>query len=371
MKKHIAVSYVVLFVLLFIVPVCVYELFGNYFDQTNYEQRQAAEKPVFSIDTIQTYPAAFEAYYNDSLPFRNQMIRTNSLLNWHLFKRSAVGKVVVGKDDWLFYNPAGKDGDPIADYQGTSLLTQEQLEMFGANLISARNTLQAQGKEFVVLIVPNKESMYGNAFLPDRFVTENSHTKADQVAQYLTEHTDLTVVYPKKSILTSMENDPDHIYYYKTDTHWNDLGAYVATADLLNHVGISIPALEELELVKGESHAGDLAGMLGLADYLKYDNLYSLNDYCKGQNVEKVYPIQGSTNLCCTSTSTANDQSLFMIRDSFAITMIPYLSTQFDECCFVHIDTYTPSMLQQYPSDIVVLEVAERYIWNLLNFKAE
>ena len=371
MKRCVAVAYVIVFVLLFIVPVGTYELFGIYLDQTNYEQRQAAEKPAFSLDTIEQYPQAFEAYYNDSLPFRNQMITTNSLLNLRLFKLSAVEKVIIGKDDWLFYNPSGNDGDPIADYHGTNLLTQEHLAMFAANLVAVRNTLELQGKEFVVLVAPNKECMYGSEYLPNKFTTDNTFTRADQLVEYLLEHTDLTVVYPKEQILGAMQKNPDHIYYYKTDTHWNELGAYIGTRELLKSVGISIPGLEEHEISKKSETAGDLAGMLGLSRYLQYDDVYHLGNYCKDQKVEQVYPIADNTNLICSTTTNADTRSLFMVRDSFATAMIPYLNTQFDHCTFVHNNIYSPDMLEQYPSDIVVLEVVERYIWNLANFKVE
>lgn len=371
MKRCVAVAYVIAFVLLFIVPVGAYELFGAYLDQTNYEQRQAAEKPAFALDTIDTYPQAFEAYYNDGLPFRNQMITVNSLLNLRLFKQSSVEKVVIGKDDWLFYNPAGNDGDPIADYHGTDLLTQEQLETLAANLVTARDALKAQGKAFVVMIAPNKECMYGGAFLPDKFKTENTLTKADQVVEYLSEHTDLSVVYPKEQLLGAMQKDSERIYYYKTDTHWNELGAYIGTRELLKSVEISLPELETFDVSVKEKYAGDLAGMLGLADYLKYDDAYNLNDYCENQQTELVYPVEGNTNLIYSTTTNADGRSLFMVRDSFATAMIPYLSAQFDECCFVHNSQYTPQLLQQTPSDIVVLEVVERYIGNLANFKVE
>lgn len=371
MKKHIKIAYVIVFVLLFIAPTIIYEIFGGYLDQTNYEQRQAVEKPAFSLDTIEQYPQAFEAYYNDSLPFRNQMITTNSLLNLRLFKLSAVEKVIIGKDDWLFYNPSGNDGDPIADYHGTNLLTQEHLAMFAANLVAVRDTLELQGKEFVVLIAPNKECMYGNTYLPAGFKTENTYTRSDQVVEYLSEHTDLTVVYPKEQILGAMQTDPDHIYYYKTDTHWNELGSYIGTRELLKSVGISIPGLEEQKVSKKNETAGDLAGMLGLSKYLQYDDVYHLDNYCKNQKVEQVYPIENNTNLICSTTTNADTRSLFMVRDSFATAMIPYLNTQFDHCTFVHNNIYSPDMLEQYPSDIVVLEVVERYIWNLANFKVE
>ncbi len=369
MKKYVKTAYVIVFVVLFIAPMFTYELFGEYLDQTNFEQRQATEKPVLSWSTLEEYPEAFEAYYNDSLPWRNQMIAANNLLNLSLFRFSSVEKVIVGEDGWLFYNPSGKDGDPIADYQGTNLLTDGKLAMFADNLVNVRNTLESQGKEFVVLIAPNKECVYGNEYLPTEYKTKNTYTIGDQVAEYLATETDLKVIYPKASILNAMENDSSHIYYYKTDTHWNALGAYIGTRELLNKVGVVVPPLVELEISVKNMKDYDLTRMLGLSYFLKYEMEYFLEDYCKEQQVQHIYPIEGSEYLELCSTSNADERALLMVRDSFGTAMIPYLSTQFNECSFIHYDMYTPDVINQYPSDIVVLEVVERHIWRLVNFK--
>ena len=221
------------------------------------------------------------------------------------------------------------------------------------------------------MIAPNKECMYGNAFLPDKLRTDNTFTKADQVVKFLTEHTDLEVVYPKEQILDAMQKDSERLYYYKTDTHWNELGAYIGTKELLERVEITLPGLEEYDISVKQKYAGDLAGMLGLSDYLKYDDEYCLHDYCENQQVELVYPVEGNTDFIYSTTTNADGRSLFMVRDSFATAMIPYLSAQFDGACFVHNSQYTPELLQKTPSDIVVLEVVERYIGNLASFKVE
>lgn len=371
MKKQISAAYIIVFLLLFIFPMGAYKLWGGHFDQTNFEKREAAEKPVFSINAIEEYPKAYEAYFNDSLPFRNQMITANSLLNLRLFQQSAVESVIAGKDGWLFYNPALTDKDPMADYYGISLYTQEQLATMASNLVSARDTLEAQGKAFVVMIAPNKVSMYGNEFLPNSMQRENAYTTADQVYDYLSNHTDLSIVYPKEQLFSAIQKDPDHTYYHKTDTHWNSLGGYIATKALLEQVGIYIPPIEEYKIVTTGKYAGDLAEMLGLQKYLTYDEAYDLSDYRKDLTKKQVDEIEDHIKVICTSEANTDERALFMIRDSFAKETMPYLAKQFQSCSFVRYGQYTPDLLQEYPSDIVVLEVVERYLSRLTNFKAE
>lgn len=253
MSKKLTAAYIIAFVLFFIAPTIIYNLFGVYLDQINYEQRNTAEKPVFSLETIGEYPKAYEEYFNDNLAFRTQMIEANSLIDFYLFRQSPVNKVIIGKDGWLFYNPNGKDGDPIADYRGSNLFSQEQLLQMANNLLEARDSLRAQGKDFVVYIGPNKESVYGDDYFPSDYALDASYTRADQVVEYLSENTDLVIVYPKEDLQQTIENNPDLTFYYKTDTHWNALGAYIGASKLLGEINADIPDFSDLEIIdKGD-----------------------------------------------------------------------------------------------------------------------
>ena len=369
MKKNLSKLYIVVFLLLFFAPTILFALFGEYIDQTNYEQRTSAEKPVLSAGKIALFPKAYEEYYNDHLPFRTQMIEMNSLIDFKLFRQSSVQKVIIGNDGWLFYNPAGSDGDPIADYNGSNLFSDEQLAQMANNLLASRDALREQGKEFVVYIAPNKESIYGNDFLPSDYVCGNTYTRADQVVDYLLENTDLVVIYPKEELLSAIENYPEYTFYYKTDTHWNTLGGYIGASKLMNALDISLPDLQDLQ-IEVKNSSGDLATMLGLSKHLQYDSTYFVSGYASGNEIQLTYPVPGDGNYEVYTTSGADPRALFVIRDSFSTAMIPYLSSQFNDCFFVHRSLYTPELLNEYPADIVVVQVVERYVEFLLNFSA-
>lgn len=372
MRRKISRVYWIIFILLFITPSIIYGFFAKYLDQTNYEQRSAAEKPVFSMESIESFPESYENYFNDTLAFRTQMIKANGLIDFFLFKEPPVDIVVIGSNRWLFYNPNGTDGDPIADMNGTNLFSEEQLVQIANTLLDARNTLQAQEKEFIVLIAPNKESIYGKDYLPAHMVTATNKTRADQVVEYLWENTDLNVVYPKKEILNAIETHPDYDFYYKTDTHWNALGAYIGTRSLLESLDIYIPNLSETTIECTEKCAGDLVTMMGISNFLKYDLYYEVSGYAEEKDVHVSFLEEGNTNnLISLSTTGADARSLFVIRDSYSLAMMPYLSTQFNECHFVHSGSFTPDLLRNYSSDIVVVQVVERYVDHLSKLSLE
>jgi hypothetical protein len=78
MKKYLSKAYLAAFLLLFIAPSILFAIVGPYLDSTNYEQRSAAEKPVLTLQTLRNYPRDFEAYSNDHIPFRTQLVKANS-----------------------------------------------------------------------------------------------------------------------------------------------------------------------------------------------------------------------------------------------------------------------------------------------------
>ena len=161
MKKNTWVLYLVLFLAVCILPSVIYPLLGPYIDQENYENRVTAEAPEFSLFSIAQFPKEYEEFFNDNLPFRSFLIEANAAIDLHIFHQSPLKKVVIGKDGWLFYNAAGTDGDPMADAAGTNYYTSEELAQVAASLTAARDKLEAEGRSFVLMVVPNKESIYG------------------------------------------------------------------------------------------------------------------------------------------------------------------------------------------------------------------
>ena len=96
-----------MFVVLICLPVLFWAVAGKRLVGVNYENRTLAEKPVFRLNEYDQYPKAYEAYLNDTLPFRDQLIQLNSRINYFGFRKASNENVIVGKEGWLFYD--GKD----------------------------------------------------------------------------------------------------------------------------------------------------------------------------------------------------------------------------------------------------------------------
>ncbi len=373
MKKKVSYAYVASFLILLVMPTVLFTLFGEFIDQVNYEQRNAAQKPVFSLSSLNAYPSAYETYYNDNLPFRTQLIEANSLIDFYLFRESPSDMVVLGKDGWLFYNPGGIHYNPIADYCGTSELTKEQMAQIASQLITARDTLEDKGKEFVLMITPNKECIYGTNYMSDDYPVVRQTTRSDMLVEYLRSKTDLRIVYPKEELIKKIQENGDKNFYFKSDTHWNHLGAYVGARQLLLELGITLPAMEELEITENNGYSGDLVNMMGLSKYIKSDWDYTLSGYSEGVEINKEYlkEMEDPEKFVRYSTVGKDERRICVLRDSYTTSMTPYITSQFNECYLLHRGIYTPELLAETNADIVVLQVVEREIESLLTFTVE
>lgn len=338
-------------------------------DNTNYENRQKAAMPELSLATYSSFPTAFAEYLEDRLPFRNELMTLNSAMEYYLFHRSTSDNVLIGKEGWLFYVSKG-DGDPIGSYQGTNLLSEDELAVMAENLVFWRDYLAERGMEFVLFLAPNKERMYSE-YMPDSYGDPAEEYKVKQVVEYLRANTDLRVVYPYEELMQAKEAVAENIYY-KTDSHWNEIGAYVGASALLKELGIDMPAItdEGITIEDPGKAEGDLAKMLYLSKPMKnVDSNYHVTGY----------DAHGVTNdeadffgmMSYYTTDAADERSLYLIRDSFATAMSPYLASQFDTANMRHISSYTNDDLWQCDPDVVVLELVERNVDKLMSFALE
>ena len=242
-----------------------------------------------------------------------------------------------------------------------------------SQLITARNTLEAKGKEFVLMITPNKECIYGLSYMSDDYPVVRQPTRSDMVVEYLRDKTDLRIVYPKEELLEKIQENDDKNFYFKSDTHWNHLGAYIGARQLLLELGITLPTIEELEITENKGYSGDLVKMMGLSKYIKNDWDYILTGYSEDSKINKEYmeELEDPEKFVRYSTVGKDDRQICVLRDSYTTSMTPYITSQFNVCYLLHRGIYTPELLAETKADIVVLQVVEREIESLLTFTVE
>lgn len=356
----------------FLVIICFswfFWIFGEkYFDTSNYENREKAPAPNLTIDNYYRFSRKYTKYFNDNIPFRNNLITVNSSIDYFIFKKSSSDYVIVGNDNWLFYNRID-DGDPISCYKGTNLLSESELQTIAQNCVNQRDFLSEQGIEFVIYIAPNKERIYSEK-MPSQYGEPAKNYQALQIVNYLRKNTDLRVVYPYDELMKAKTKIPYNIWY-KTDTHWNLLGGYVGASALLKELGIEMPAIDSdrIQIKTGDDFSGDLSAMLNLKSQLKFaDKEYFITGY----NTHGMKNIEWDfDNMISYSAINADPRTIYVERDSFSSNMSSYIGSQFNNTYLRHKRTYSYDDFDYCNPDIFVYETVERNICDLCNFSIQ
>ena len=357
-----------------------WSLAKGHLDTTNYEKRELSPFPAIN----RGFPAAFEQYIDDRMPFRNQLIYANSLADYRLFQTDTTGKVIVGKEGWLFLRDSS-DGSSMTDYKGENLYSEAELEEFAINLQETKNALAAAGAEFVVYIAPDKERMYPE-YLPDCYGEPAEMFIARQVMDYVRSHTDVKIIWGMEDLMAAKTGGtggasaaaaaapganaetagngttaPAELLYFPADTHWNHLGAYIGARTLLKELGIAIPSPDAPEMKKEHylNEVGDLAMLVHLADVFGLQEDIRVTGYDTHGMTEDSWDFATAFRY---HTENGDPRKLMVIRDSFGTAWSDVLGSQFKESVMFHRDYYQPEMFYEEMPDIVVYECVERQL---------
>lgn len=182
-------------------------------------------------------------------------------------------QVLLGKEDWLFYKST-EDGDPISDYQGINHYDEATMQAVADKLTNERNQFANYGIDFYILSIPNKSSVYPE-YMPDTIERKDTTSRTDLLMKYLEENTDLNIV-DAKPILEKAKKKKQ--VYYKSDTHFNQIGAFVTVQALKDKIDGKTDSLKDVKFDKVmNNYSGDLACLCDMQDTFNNDIQYQLD----------------------------------------------------------------------------------------------
>lgn len=343
---------IILFFSVLLLPNLIWHAAG-FEDTTNTENRALSEWPEWSPDKMDDFPSEVESFINDHAPFRSAWMDAYASINFSLFHSIDHAEVIVGKENWLFY----KGNETVYDSLGICPFSEEELHGILEQLLDLRERYAKDGKEFVFLLIPNKETVYSQ-YMPDCYAPLSDTSRARQLVDYIQTHSDICVRFPLPDL---QEASQETLIYYKTDTHWNALGALIGTHVLLEALGHTAAELPSFSLTVKDGERGDL-GDLGHTPMTYLDETsMQIDNYLTYVDTETLEYDENGSGLIRTSAPNAPDtRTIVMIRDSFASAMVPILSRNFQAMTLVNwekIATVDPAALD---GDVFVYEIVER-----------
>lgn len=349
----------ILFLYFLIMPNIIYRIFYKNFDHTNYENRALASKPILVLTNINEYPKKYEEYFNDYLPFRNELVKLKNLSDIFVFKNILSKKLLIGKDKWLF------NGNLVKKYIGIEKynFTEKELEIAKNNLIHFRDELKKKNIDFIFMVCPDKQFIYSE-YMPNYIKRKSIKSGTDIFVEYIKNNSDIKVVYPKEELLKYKDK---YQLYYKYDTHWNNLGAYIGYSELMKSLNIYVDNIDNVNIKSlsanerfnfaGIYHYNDMANMLSLSKikYYNDDKTYIISNY-----ITKNYYVKDG--FLYNSKAYSSENNIMIIHDSYGLNMIDYIVTEFEQSEFIHIDSFKNKNITEYNPDIVVFESVEKYL---------
>lgn len=281
-------------------------------------------------------------WVRDHFFLRQELISVDHWLSARLFQTSGDAGVVLGSDGWLYYT------DTLTDYTGTDPMTERELFSAANNLRLMADYTEEQGRQFLFVIAPNKNSLYSQN-MPD-YGAQAEETNASRLLALLDAQNVETVD------LFQAFRQEDRTLYFSHDSHWNTMGAALG-ADLINGTFGVESNYYGGDFSQTTPHDGDLYAML----YPAFTD--PEQDYVYGGTLDYSFTTSATRPDAIVLNTEGNGQtSLLAYRDSFGNLLFPFLADSFSTARFSRSTTYDLT----YEADCVLIELVERNLRYLI-----
>lgn len=336
----------------------------------NNENRALTQFPDFpkGFGEFKEWPRKLETYLNDNIPFRTIMMKTYNTVVYHC-GISPSEKVVLGKDDWIF----GNSVKVMDQHIGRSILNPKSVKNFCEVIEQSSLFFENRNIPFYFFLAPNKHTIYPE-YLPDY---ANNRLKVrrnfDNVMSYLNSKTDVKVIDVRHRLFKVKPRLP--FLYYKTDTHWNNWGAYSAYLEVMDEIKrretkrsltksrvISWDQIETRETDKQTDFAKNL-GLWGKKKEKTQMPVIKERSQEKSVLLGKKGAFLAKETRVIT-TKNKNGPVLLLIRDSFSSAMTPFYEYSFSKIIVTHHNygNWDSIVLEHGKPDIVIFQIVERYL---------
>jgi hypothetical protein len=331
---------------------------------TTWENRSPASWP--DLAPLGNFPQRFEQALADNFGGRGALLLFEHAVVAGLFRTSPAPNVLLGREGWLYW--LGEDGRSLdRNFRGTIAVQDAELAALASELKRRHDFLAARGIPYIVTIVPEKFTIYPE-YLPRWVVpgvaqTPLSRLKALLAAEASVDYVDLAA--PLREAKSSAQ------VYYRTDSHWNLLGATVGYERIMQAIKGALPdgrlsaiaaPIRPVYVPGVDWYWGDLARMVGVPFF------YREPDYAP------LAKVLGDPSGRCAQRDTAPTDPGFEIyhcprpelpkavvyRDSMAISLIPLLSENFRRVIYVSDHKMDPALIEREHPDVVIEEMVER-----------
>lgn len=316
------------------------------------ENRKLHQAPKFSLNNLVKgkFTLDFEKYITDQIPLRDFWVEVKAASETIIGKRDNNG-VYLGKDGYLLQ----KFEKPVT-------------EKYQKN-IEAINTFASDNPKLQLyfMLVPNSVKVLEHK-LPLFADPANQESYIDGAKKQLNDSIRFI------DVLDVLLLHKDEYIYYRTDHHWTTKGAYYTYQKFIQDIGL-VPSEEDSfnkNQVTDEFY-GSLYSKSGFRN-IKPDSIelytpkeiknYRVYNYDKDKSDNSLYELEnvdkkdkytvflgGNNSLMKIETEGSGHKKLLIIKDSFANSLIPFLTDHYGEIYVVDLRYYSDSLKKLIKSE--------------------
>ena len=290
------------------------------------------------------------------------LIRWHNLFKFQVFRQSPVRSVVLGRNGWLFYTGDG-DGVDIRDFAGRWPYRPSDLNAWLRHADGRVRQYARLGARYLVVIVPNKQSMY-----PELVPAQYGPHAPGLTKAFL----ERARFYPGVEIMDlepALRQHRDTQLYFRGDSHWNAQGAFYAAQAITNRLRQSVPTVgvlreEDYTLQTRPIESGDLVRMLALDVKVSDQDFQYLRRTPAARNIrdDRLHRIWAQPD-------SQRLPKAVLFGDSFGVALAPLLADAFSQLHYYRSlgglsSGRTPDLnvVRTEKPDVVILLAVERYL---------
>lgn len=325
---------------------------------------------VVNVATSKAVRDGTRSWWDPGVAFNADKFAT--LASWVLFPAGISidpDNAVVGRSGWAFLGDAYRSSISAVREPATRAQRREAATI-GDGVIAWRDWLAARGApRFWVLVAPDKDDVYPD-YLPG-WVRPAAGNAQDVVRAAM----DPQVLIDGGAVLRAERSKQTQLLFKVTDTHWSNLGAWLATKSFFERAASSDASLRlPRDVVVGPSEpspGGDLARFLYLGDILADEaQQVSLAGIQAPETQRTEYdapgavPVAGQQPPFLFRTAGAlNERRVLWLRDSFGAAMAPYMHAAFSDVLEFHSINQPKAiaaLVEQFEPELVLVTVVDR-----------
>ena len=238
-------------------------------------------------------------------------------------------------------------------------MLRAELERWRKVLEEQNDWLAARGITFVVAFACDKHVIYPE-YLPAGYRRADQPYRVEVLADYLRKNSRLKVAALREPLLAGKATDR---LYHKTDTHWNDRGAYIGYREIVQALGLTPLAYRQENVT---TPGWDLARMMGLDDLIHEEDRRLVP--VKPRRAKVVEEDRRDENWnqgrVALEISDPSLPKAVMLRDSFGSALIPFLAEHFRRSVFLWRYDFAVDVIEQEKPNVVIwLMTSRRLQW--------